>query len=633
MSNSSIPSAFLSKTFDYVVVGGGTAGLALAARLSENPHQVVGVIEAGDYDPNVPEINVPGLCGRIIANQKFDWSFMSVPQSHANDRMVLQPRGKALGGSSMINLLGMSRPSKEDFDALEELGNKGWNWDSLLMYMKKSETLIPLSPPDACHHYPEPDLSLHGTDGPIIKSLPTWWNAMHVPMFQVLEVLGILHNSEPGNGTNIGAVTSLASIDPRSAKRSYAASAYYEPNASRQNLHIFTGAHVTKVLFEKHDTLQKATGVEFAVNGQLLQLKNIRKEVILAAGTFQSPQLLELSGIGNKDVLHKHGIEVLVELPGVGENLQDHVCVRTIIEIDSTIETLDILTDPLVQAEHNALYLQQKGMFSSLGAAAFAYLSAANLGISLKDIQWSTEIEDHKASIPSLIKQYELQRRWFSDPFQAQAELIQFPGHFPSPGPDPEKRYTSIIAALLHPFSRGSVHINTADPLAPPAIDPNYFSNPADLDLLLEVLKFTLKMYKTEPILSVMKAFVMPSQEIIDGGDDALREYVKQSCGPVYHPVGTAAMLPRDQGGVVDASLKVYGTSNLRVVSNFRCSTLYHLLMNGRKVDLSVLPLEVSCHTQSVAYAIGEMAADIIKGVLIRDGSFSGPGGARSCHL
>jgi len=347
--------------------------------------------------------------------------------------------------------------------------------------------------------------------------------------------------------------------------------------------------------------LKKAVGVEFIKGEQKTTVKNVRKDIVLAAGAFQTPQLLELSGIGNKEILGKHGIETVVDLPGVGENLQDHVCVHSIVEIDSKYETLDILFDPAGQAKHGELYKEKKGILSSVLAAALAFVPSNQFGTDAEVKDWQSQVDANVDShtLPGLKKQHVLQQRWFADPQQAQAELLQFPGHFPAPGqtPTPGKRYMSFVSALLHPLSRGTVHIASADPLAPPAIDPNYFSNPLDLELLTHILKYTLKVYGTEPFKGAVRAPVMPGADVLQGGDAALREYVKQWCGPVYHPVGTAAMMPMEDGGVVDAELKVYGTSNLRVV------------------DVSIVPMEMSCHTQSIAYAIGEKAANIFRGV------------------
>ncbi|KAF9476809.1 FAD/NAD(P)-binding domain-containing protein [Pholiota conissans] len=610
---------------------GGLAGLALAARwilqppsfplwltcgfnrLSEDEDIVVGVVEAGGYDRNVPEINIPGFMGRIIANPKYDWTFFSVPQKNAGGIPVLQPRGKGLGGSSLANFLGMFRPSKEEFDALEKLGNQGWNWESMLYYMKKSETTIygGLSPLDEERFAAKPDPAFHGTSGPIKKSFPTKLMEQHGLLFDAAEALGVPRNPEMANGTNIGSMTSFMSVDPRTAKRSYAASEYYEPNSTRPNLLILLHSQVTKINFEKGDKgLYTATAVEFVCEGVSQIVEGVKKEVILSAGAFQTPQLLESSGIGNGKILQTHGITPIIDLPGVGENLQDHICVGSIVEIDTAFDTMDVLFDPVECTRHQALYEEQKGILTSGADPGFIFLPMKYLA-NPEDIEawkekaaaYSVRYTESQAKVsPALVnglkKQYELHNTWITPEHLSQAEILNYLGHQPIHGilPVPGKRYTSLISALLHPLSRGTVHIGSLNALAPPLIDPNYYGNEADLDLLIEIMKFTMKLVATPPMADIVRSHVLPEFDIVND-EEKLKQYVKENCRSVFHPVGTAAMLPREDGGVVDSELRVYGTTNLRVV------------------DVSILPMELSCHIQSVAYAIGERAADILKGL------------------
>ncbi|KAF8195006.1 alcohol oxidase [Pholiota molesta] len=576
--------------FDYLILGGGTAGLTLAARLSEDKDVMVGVIEAGTHHNNIPEINVPGLIGKTIFHPTYDWSFFSVPQAHAGGVPVLQPRGKGLGGSSMNNFLGMFRPSREEFDALEKLGNKGWNWESLLGYMKKSETTFSgdFSASDEEKYAVKPDSAFHGMNGPIKKSFPTTFTEQHALLFDAAEALGIPRNSEMANGTNVGSMTSFTSVDPRTAKRSYAAPEYYEPNASRSNLAVLINSQVTKIVFVKGDNgLQTATAVEFIHEEVQHVVDGVQREIILSAGTFQTPQLLELSGIGNSKILQAHGITPIIDLPGVGENLQDHVCVRSVFEIDSTFETMDVLSDPVDLAKHQELYKQQKGLLSLVPAQGFIFVSSKDLGAPEDIRAWKEKaavlLNNHLEAITApalangLQKQFELQKSWSTQDHLAQAEeKIRHPRQRP-----------------YAPLSRGTAHIGSSNPLAPPLIDPNYFGNEADLDLLVHITKLTLKLVATPPMAGIVRSHVLPSSEVV-GDEQKLRQYVKENSGPVFHPVGTAAMLPREDGGVVDSELRVYGTNKLRIV------------------DLSILPMELGCHTQSVAYAIGEKAADIL---------------------
>ncbi|KAF9460009.1 alcohol oxidase [Collybia nuda] len=605
---------FSSFKFDYLIIGGGTSGLTLAARLSEDPRITVGVIEAGGDAFHHPQIDIPGMMGTLLGNPTYDWTFQSVPQIRANNRVVPQPRGKGLGGSSLLNYMGMFRPCKKEYDVLEEMGNKGWNWESLLKCMKKSETTLPsnLSPEDSKKYAVTVDFEHHGTQGPIVKSYPFRWTELHRLVIDTAETLGIPRRPDSGDGVTVGVSTVFGSVDSRTSVRSSAASGYYEPNATRPNLLVLTHAHVTKVILQADDSgSQRAIGVELSINGTRSSVVGVKKDIVLSAGSFQTPQLLELSGIGNPNILNKHGITPVINLPGVGENMQDHVSVLTIAEVDSSNETLETLSEPEQLKLHNELYKSQKGILAAVPAVAFLFASSGHLGIKENIAEWQAQADAHSKKTMTAIsapevreglkRQYEIQKRWFSDETQPQAEVTFVTGHLPAPGlsPAPGKRYASMYGVLLHPLTRGSVHIISSDPYAPPAIDPNYFANEADLDIFVHIMELTLKVYETPPFVDTFKGFVLPSPEVL-GTDpaerkDRLKDFIRDTCGPVWHPVGTAAMLPRDQGGVVDSNLKVYGTTNLRVA------------------DLSILPLELSTHTQSAAYTVGEKAAEILK--------------------
>ncbi|KAF8580941.1 GMC oxidoreductase [Ramaria rubella] len=569
----SIASAFCEHQFDYLIVGGGTAGLALAARLSEDPKVIVGL----------------GLGN--MGNPKFDWSFMSVPQANANQRSVFQPRGKALGGSSLLNFMVLNRASSGEYDAMEKLGNHGWNWPEFLKYMKKSETTLPADPDLAKRYGLDPlDHDFNGDSGPIIKTHPTWTSS---PLFNTINALGILTNPDAGKGDNVGVTTSFSSVDTRTATRSYAANAYYGPNSHRQNLFLVTGAHVSRMILERNteEGLLSATGVQFVKDRQNYTA-SANREVILSAG------------IGQKDLLSQFGILQSIDLPGVGENLleclifrfKDHVMVEAIHEIDSTLETLNILSDDLLREHHMELYKTRRGLFASPPSLWYAFIPTKYFAPEHKLGEWENAIESTisdisvNASAPTgLRKQYELQKGWLSDTRYAQAEILSQPGFIPGPGrsASPGSRYSSMMAALMHPFSRGTVHICSPDPLAPPAIDPRYLSNPQDSDMLLYAFKFVLKLYETEPLAGLVRGRVVPTTEDT-ASDETVREYIKNHINSVFHPIGTASMLPREDGGVVDASLKVYGTANLRVVR------------------IGSHPAHLSCHSQTVAYAVGE---------------------------
>ncbi|KAK0486182.1 alcohol oxidase [Armillaria novae-zelandiae] len=576
---------FLSIKFDYLVIGGGTAGLVVAARLSENPDCVVGVIEAGEYHENDDLVNIPGVMGRALHNPKYDWGFHTVPQKFVNDRQLSQSRGKGLGGSSLLNFFASVRPSKEELDAIESLGNPGWNWGNILHYMKKSEHLeIPtLTDHEAKAYSVVPDPALHGTEGPIAKSFPPHVTKVHTQLLDTLESLGIPRNPDNSNGHPVGSLLFPTSVEAKTATRSYSASAYYAPNAKRPNLLILTGAHATKV-----DLTETQNG-----NYQAYQR-------ILQAGSFQTPQLLELSGIGQEQILQSFGIKCLIDLPGVGENLQDHALTPVIVEVDEDVETLEVLSDPMKLKEHQDLYKIQKGIFAGIPSATFAFFPAESIATVDEVETWTSRatLESTRGTLDHLDpsvregikKQFELLAGWIKNPTQPMAQILTINGHMPIPGMniDRQKRYLTLLCAYTHPFHRGSVHITSTDPLVLPSIEQNYLSNPNDLDVLVKILTFVArKLCRTSPIKDTIKTTVVPPF-VVEGDDEALREYIRNTLTTVHHPAGTASMTPRSNGGVVDSNLLVYGTSNLRIV------------------DCSVIPLQLSSNIQTLAYAIGE---------------------------
>lgn len=590
------PADFASTSFDYLIVGGGTAGIVLAARLSEDLDIVVGVIEAGDYLPDMPEINVPGMVGKSLGNPQIDWSFVTVPQPAANDRQIFEPRGKVVGGSSALNFMASGRASAEEYNALETLGISGWNWEELLKYFKKSEKFTKPSAAVVKTYHAGYDYDFHGKDGPLQKSYPHWFNDYHVAFLDTLDKLGVPINTDNGRGYNAGTFTGAFSIDPVTAARSHAGTAYYAPNADRKNLVLLTGAQATRVLLQPGTAGDfQATGIEFTKGSETFTARS-KLEVILSAGSFQTPQLLELSGIGLSSVLEKHGIKQVLDLP-VGENLQDHPWVPAVFEVSKEVETMDILQDPESLAQQLKIYQEQQGGMLSSMFSAYSFVPLRTLNSPTDYAEWMGRLEKDTSltDTPAHRKQLSLLKHWFSDTKQAQVEFIQLPGFF-SVGPLKPKdgcRFHTLMITLLHPLSRGSVHITSADPTARPDIDPAYFKNPLDLDVMVRSVRFAQKIVATPPYAAVRATPYDPPAEA--ESDAAVREWCRTRVEPLYHPIGTASMLPKADGGVVDASLKVYGTKNLRVV------------------DASIIPLQLSAHIQSTVYAIAEKAADIIK--------------------
>ena len=313
----------------YVIIGGGTAGLVMAARLTEDPTVSVVVLEAGKHQANDPKVEVPGLMTQMYGDENYDWNFMTSPQPGLADRAVALPRGKMLGGSSSINFMMHSHASKADIDNWEGLGNKGWNFETLAPYFRKSETFNqPSRDATAELSTKNIELDLHGVSGPLQTGFPRGTGPSDDVWMPTFETLGLAAKQDPRKGATIGAYPILKHIDPE-GKRSSAVSSYHAVAASRPNLKVIENALVTRiVLREAGDGSAIVAGVEFSIDGQQLRIDAMR-EVILAAGSVMSPKVLELSGIGPEDVLNKVGIETIVHNDGVGENLQ----VRSVVHL------------------------------------------------------------------------------------------------------------------------------------------------------------------------------------------------------------------------------------------------------------------------------------------------------------
>ncbi|PFH47421.1 GMC oxidoreductase [Amanita thiersii Skay4041] len=577
-------STTIPNTFDYVVVGGGTAGCVIAARLTENPLVTVCIIEAGGDATSDIGTMVPGFAIKNLGDPKLDWNFRSTPQTNLNHRELLLNRGKALGGSSMQGKLHVTSAEPLMELTIESFGSLGWNWNSLLPYFKKSETFTVLED-DEIRFGVKFDPQYHGSEGPLQRSLPKWTSTLDKPFRQALESFGIKYSHENNGGDNSGIWTASLTVHPTEAVRSSSATAYHLPNKSRSNLHTIVDAHATRVLFEKDKKDGKliASGVEYSKNGSLHSIQ-ASKEVILCAGSFQTPQLLELSGIGNKDALESHGINVLHELSGVGENLP---------EVDESIETLEILSDPERAAQEWKLFQESKqGILTATPISMFAFLPVKDFVQSNLVLEAS---EAFKINDPIKAKALSVQKAWVKDSQIPHLEISPCAFHLPVQGkaPEPGKRYFSLFVAILHPFSRGTVHIDSANPLKPPSINLNVFDNDVDLNMMVEAIRFGRKVAQQAPFASIIRKEVLPGPEVTS--DVEIKEWIKSTVQTVFHPIGTASLLPFEDGGVVDPNLRVYGTENLRVV------------------DASILPIQISAHPQGTIYAIAEKGADIIK--------------------
>ncbi|KAK7434970.1 hypothetical protein CaCOL14_012084 [Colletotrichum acutatum] len=574
------------KAFDYIVVGGGTAGVALSTRLSQGlQNATVLVIEAGPSGLGDERIEIPGRRGSTFGS-KYDWNLTTVPQEGSNGRVWVQTRGHVLGGSSALNLFSYDRASAHEYDGWEQLGNPGWNWESMRSAMMKSENFT-----SANTQYYTGSEGV-GNSGPIKALINRLIPKHQAPLFPVMNSFGIETNLESLNGNVLGVLYSPNSIEPTHYNRSYSANSYL-PLAG-PNHFVLTESKVAKVNLETtcHGS-QRAAGVTL-VDGTVL---SARREVIVSGGGLLSPSILENSGIGKADVLSAAGIDQIIDLPGVGENLQDHIRIQSSYELKSNYTGYDRLKyDTVYAAEQLQLWWEGKTSMYGYSGSGYTFTN------------WNQALgDDGEAALTALaqtaigdtnnpVEKKKLQ--WLNDTTVPQLEILFSDGYtgvkgYPASGsPGYGKDYFTLIAAIMHPLSRGHVHINPADTLGPPLINPNYLSNDYDLQAAIQAIKKCRQVALTEPLRSTWVSEYEPGLNTTT--DAQWRDFALKTTLSIYHPVGSCAMLPREDGGVVDPSLKVYGTENLRVV------------------DASIMPVLISAHIQTAVYGIAERAADII---------------------
>jgi len=564
--------------FDYIVVGGGTAGNAVATRLSQGlPSAKILIVEAGPAAPDDLGILVPGRKGTTLFGT-YDWNFTTVAQTHLNSRALPVNRGKVVGGSSALNFMVWDRAAAAEFDQWEEVGNPGWNWASMHAAMTKSEKYL-AGPPGS------------GTQGPVDvvlnRYIPTHQEAW-VPA--VTQGFNIPVNNDSLQGNVIGVSLQPSSINPKTYARSYSANAYL-PEAG-PNLFLLADTEVARINFSPSGTKQRAVGVTLA-NGTTI---TATKEIILAAGVVQTPTLLEHSGIGQPAVLKAANITPLIDLPGVGENYQDHLRLQLSYQLKDPHMSIDVLRYNTTVAA-GEMEKWRAGNPSLFDHTFTGYLFAnwdqvlgSENASSLTTLAQQSSGESHPSHAAKLAQ--------LSNPSIPQGEIIYTDGYigvkgYPAAGtPLSGKHFFTLILALMHPLSRGSVHINPADPHGKPLIDPQFLNNEYDVQALVGLAKFGRRIAETGPLRANWETEYEPGLEVQT--DEQFREWVKNSSMSIFHPTSTAAMLPREKGGVVDPELRVYGTENLRVV------------------DASVVPVQISAHIQTAVYGIAERAGEII---------------------
>ena len=553
----------------------------MASRLSvELPDQCILVIEAGPAAWDEEKINIPGRKGSTLAGP-LDWNFTTVAQPDAAGRVFNINRGKVLGGSSALNLMTWDRGAKADYDAWEDLGNPDWNAESMFPAMRAVEEYH-ITPANG-----SAELGGYGTEGPINFVVNRLAPPQQEHFFPAMQSLGLEQTDRYLDGEMIGYMRHTSNIQPSNYTRSY--SPAYLADAP-DNLHLLLDTEVAKVNINQD---ARATGVTLK-DGTVIKAN---KEVVLSAGTIQSAQLLELSGVGQTAVLEAAGVELKVELPGVGENLQDHVRIVNTYQLRDNYTTPDILKfNATYAAEQLALWKNNKtGLYDST-SSGYAYL------------QWDQVLDDPSSLIASAkasadphnaIDQKKLENLEDTSKRVPQLEVLFSDGYLGAKGypaasnPLYGSSFFALIGVIQHPLSRGSSHINSPDFKAKPTFDPNYLSNAYDLEGVAQIAKYLRKIAETEPMSYAWTAEYEPGLNIVpsDANDKDWIEYAKTNMASIWHPVGTCAMMPKKDGGVVSPELKVYGVDGLRVV------------------DASIMPALVSGHIQSAVYGIAERAA------------------------
>ncbi|KAI0320798.1 alcohol oxidase [Amylostereum chailletii] len=582
-----IPSDSVKDSYDFIIAGGGTAGLVLASRLSEDSNTTVLVIEAGDTGESVADtINYPGNAYyNSLFGSVHDYSYPTVAQTNAGGRILKWPRGKVLGGSSAMNGMYVVRPSQPEIDAWGNLvasqtaNATTWTWVDLVTAMKKSEDYTgAVDNVRETAHIQDNPVS-HGTSGPWHNSYPGYIPDLIDGWIPSMNAMGVASSTDAYAGDNTGAYLCLSAINPSNWTRSYSKSAYIDTLPPRPNLDIVASATVTKIVFDNASSGNlTATGVQFATSrsAQSKQV-TVKKEVILASGTVGSPQILMVSGVGPKAAVEAAGVSSVLDLPGVGQHLQDHLSTQlsfstneaTAFDIHASGDYSQISGGESTFLSYVNSATAYLNLTTILGSDAQSLIdlvsnsldSSASSIVPSKD---STVIEGYKAI-------YQATQGLLTDSV-AQIEMLMSVIVAPNT--------VGLQIALQHPFSHGYLYINSSSAFDYPVIDPRYLSHSAvlDIQLLRGAAKFIRQVAATGTFATTLTGETLPGTTV--QSDDDIDNWLRSTVGTEFHPVGTCSMLPLSQGGVVDTNLKVHGLSNVRVI------------------DASVVPIELAAHVR-----------------------------------
>jgi len=527
--------------FDYIIVGAGSAGCALAARLTEDPSTSVCLLEAGGPDRSVL-IRAPAGLAILLPTRLHNWAFQTVPQKGLNGRRGYQPRGKALGGSSSTNAMLYVRGHPADYDQWAALGNPGWSWADVLPYFKRSENNTAFG--ETAHH---------GAAGPLGVSNLRSPSSLNRVFLAAAAANGLPNIADCNAGSQFGSL--MYQVTQVDGERCSAARAYLSPNRGRANLEILTDAHCARVLFEG----RRAVGVSYHLKDQLHQLR-ARREVVLSAGAFGSPQLLMLSGIGAAEELARHGIPVLHALPGVGKNLQDHIDYIESWRTRSDTDTFGFSPRFALRLARAMLEWKRhrSGLITTVYVESGAFVRSA-AEVTVPDLQLLFIIgmaDDHNRKLHL--------------------------GH----------GFGSHVT-VLRPKARGTVSLASRDARAPLRIDPRFLEEEDDVRLLMKGARIQRRILESAPFDPYRGKMLHP---VAADDNAALERDIRNRADSQYHPVGTCKMGPQgDAGAVVDERLRVHGVEGLRVA------------------DASIMPTLVGGNTNVPAIMIGEKAADLIR--------------------